>query len=115
MTIDGEPKFTGILHDLTTRVLNAVHAVQGKGGIRVAARASDEMCTIAVADSGPGIPPKVREKLFTPFFTTKSRGTGLGLSTAKRFVEAQGGSIAIDCPASGGTTVVIQLHRADRQ
>ena len=100
---------------LQNLLLNAVHAVQGKGGIRVAVRASDEMCTIAVADSGPGIPPEVREKLFTPFFTTKSRGTGLGLSTAKRFVEAQGGSIAIDCPASGGTTVVIQLHRADRQ
>jgi nitrogen-specific signal transduction histidine kinase len=56
-------------------------------------------------------PPEVREKLFTPFFTTKARGTGLGLSTAKRFVEAQGGTIAIDCPPTGGTTVSIELPR----
>ena len=100
---------------LQNLLLNAVHAVQGKGSIRVAVRASDEMCTIAIADTGPGISPEVREKLFTPFFTTKSRGTGLGLSTAKRFMEAQGGSIAIDCAAGGGTTVLIQFQCADRQ
>ena len=99
---------------LQNLLLNAVHAVQGKGRIRVLVRASDEMCTIAVADSGPGIPPEVREKLFTPFFTTKSRGTGLGLSTAKRFVEAQGGSIAIECPPTGGTTVILKLRLADQ-
>ncbi|MGH7487014.1 MAG: ATP-binding protein, partial [bacterium] len=61
---------------------------------------------------GPGIPTEVRAKLFTPFFTTKSRGTGLGLSTAKRFLEAQGGSIELDCPPGGGTTVLIQLPLA---
>ena len=99
---------------LQNLILNAVHAVQGKGSISVAVRASDATCTIAVADTGPGIPPEVREKLFTPFFTTKSRGTGLGLLTAKRFVEAQGGSIAIDCPTGGGTVVAIELHLADR-
>jgi two-component system sensor kinase FixL len=99
---------------LQNLLLNAVHAVQGKGRIRVLVGVSDEMCTIAVADSGPGIPPEVREKLFTPFFTTKSRGTGLGLSTAKRFVEAQSGSIAIECPPTGGTTVILKLRLADR-
>jgi signal transduction histidine kinase len=97
---------------LQNLLLNALHAVQGKGVIRVTVRASEAMCTIAVADDGPGIPAAVRDKLFTPFFTTKSRGTGLGLSTAKRFVDAQGGSIAIDCPASGGTVVAVQLHLA---
>jgi two-component system sensor kinase FixL len=99
---------------LQNLLLNAVHAVQGKGAIRVVIGAADGMCTIAVVDSGPGIPPEVREKLFTPFFTTKSRGTGLGLSTAKRFVEAQNGSIAIDCPPAGGTTVILTLRLADR-
>jgi two-component system sensor kinase FixL len=89
--------------------LNAGHAMQGKGRIHVTVQSTDAMCTIAIADAGPGIPPDVQLKLFTPFFTTKSRGTGLGLSTARRFVEAQGGSIAIDCPASGGTTVLVRL------
>jgi signal transduction histidine kinase len=51
----------------------------------------------------------VRQKIFTPFFTTKSRGSGLGLPTAKRLVEAHHGLIAVDCPAAGGTTVTVQL------
>jgi two-component system sensor kinase FixL len=92
-------------------LLNAVHAIAGAGTIRVSVSSNGATCRIAVTDSGPGIPPEVREKLFTPFFTTKARGTGLGLSTARRFVEAQGGTIAIDCPAEGGTSVIIELPR----
>jgi signal transduction histidine kinase len=51
----------------------------------------------------------VRERLFTPFFTTKARGSGLGLATAKRIVEAHGGELRMEFPAEGGTRVVIQL------
>lgn len=54
----------------------------------------------------------VREKLFTPFFTTTSRGTGLGLVTARRLVEAHGGRLTIECPADGGTVVVVELPAA---
>ena len=99
---------------LQNLLLNAVHAMQGRGRIRVTVDAGDDVCTIAIVDEGPGISPEVQEKLFTPFFTTKSRGTGLGLSTARRFVEAQGGSIALDCPPSGGTRVVITLPLAPK-
>ena len=67
------------------------------------------MCRVTVRDSGPGIPADVRERIFTPFFTTKARGTGLGLPTAKRIVEAHGGSIAVRCPPGGGTTVEVAL------
>ena len=67
------------------------------------------LCQIAIADEGPGIPREVVDKLFTPFFTTKARGTGLGLSTARRLVEAHGGTLAIECPATGGTTATIRL------
>jgi two-component system, LuxR family, sensor kinase FixL len=98
---------------LQNLLLNAVHAMQGKGSIQMSVGTANAMCTITVADSGPGIPPEVREKLFTPFFTTKSRGTGLGLSTARRFIEAQGGSIEIECPPAGGTTAILHLRRAD--
>jgi signal transduction histidine kinase len=62
-----------------------------------------------IADSGPGIPTEVRAKLFTPFVTTKVRGTGLGLATAKRFVEAHRGSLTVACPPQGGTTITIQI------
>jgi two-component system, LuxR family, sensor kinase FixL len=92
-------------------LLNAVHAITGPGMIRVSVSANGVMCQITVTDSGPGITADVRDKLFTPFFTTKARGTGLGLSTAKRFIEAQGGTIAIDCPPAGGTAVTIELPR----
>jgi two-component system sensor histidine kinase AtoS len=64
------------------------------------------------SNAGPGNPADVREKIFTPFFTTKSRGSGLGLPTAKRMVEAHDGQITIDCPPAGGTTVVIRLPMA---
>ena len=89
--------------------LNSAHAMKHKGAITVSLTAVDSFCRIAVSDTGPGIAPEVRAKLFTPFVTTKSRGTGLGLSTVKRLVEAHGGEIQVDCPPDGGTTVVISL------
>jgi two-component system NtrC family sensor kinase len=90
-------------------LINGAHAMQGKGRIRVAVESVDSTCQIAFVDTGPGIPPEIREKIFTPFFTTKSRGSGLGLPTVKRFVEAHDGQIAIEYPPAGGTTVFIRL------
>ena len=95
-----------VFHNL---LINGAHAMKGRGRIRVAVETVDTSCQIAFIDGGPGIPPEVREKIFTPFFTTKSRGSGLGLPTAKRLVEAHHGQIAIDCPPAGGTTVVVRL------
>jgi signal transduction histidine kinase len=83
--------------------------MQGKGRIRVAVQPEDSTCQIAFADAGPGIPPDLRERIFAPFFTTKTRGSGLGLPTVKRLIEAHNGQIAVECPPTGGTTVVIRL------
>ena len=96
---------------LLNLLLNAVHAMQQQGTIHISVSADDHTCRIAVADMGPGIPPDVRERIFTPFFTTKSRGTGLGLSTAKRLIEAHHGRIYVECPPGGGTIVTIELPR----
>ena len=93
-------------------LINGAHAMKGQGRIRVAVSSIDTSCQIAFVDSGPGIPADIRDKIFTPFFTTKSRGSGLGLPTAKRLIEAHNGQIAIDCPPTGGTTVVIRLPLA---
>jgi len=90
-------------------LINGAHAMQGKGSIHVAVDTLDSTCQIAFLDGGPGIPADIRGKIFTPFFTTKSRGSGLGLPTAKRLIEAHNGEIVIDCPAAGGTKVVIRL------
>ncbi len=93
-------------------LVNAAHAMQGQGVIVVSVTAQGGSCQITVQDSGPGIPPEVREKVFVPFFTTKSRGTGLGLATAKRIIEAHSGTIELTCPPGGGTTVTIQIPAA---
>jgi PAS domain S-box-containing protein len=90
-------------------MINSAHAMRGEGHIHVSVEASNGACRIAFKDNGPGIPPEIREKIFTPFFTTKSRGTGLGLPTAKRLIEAHRGTIDVRCPAGGGTTVTVQL------
>ena len=82
----------------------------GQGRVTVAS--GDGACVIVVTDTGPGIPPEARERLFTPFFTTKSRGTGLGLSTVKRLLEAHHGSIEIESPEAGGTRATIRLPLA---
>ena len=95
-----------VLHNL---LVNGAHAMKGRGRINVAVAVQDTSCRISVADDGPGIPEDIRHRIFTPFFTTKSQGSGLGLPTAKRLVEAHAGSIAIDYPDGGGTTVVLQL------
>jgi len=90
-------------------LVNGAHAMQGRGTIRVSLAAAAGRCQILFADEGPGIPLDVREKIFTPFFTTKSRGSGLGLPTAKRLVEAHRGNIHITCPTAGGTIVTVEL------
>ena len=90
-------------------LVNSAQAMQGHGKVDVAVEAHDGACVMAFTDTGPGIPPEVRDRVFTPFFTTKSRGTGLGLPTAKRLIEAHQGEIQIDCPASGGTRVRVKI------
>jgi signal transduction histidine kinase len=96
-------------------LLNAAQAMDGRGRIRVTVDADADTSTIAVRDSGPGIPPDVRAQVFEPFFTTKSRGGGLGLAIARRSAEMHDGSLTLDCPADGGTvaTLVLRLSPAD--
>ena len=89
--------------------LNAAHAMQGSGTIRTSVAVKDETCRIAVADTGPGIPAEIRDRIFVPFFTTKPHGTGLGLSTARRLVDIHHGRISVECPPEGGTIVTIAL------
>jgi two-component system sensor kinase FixL len=114
VTVDGTPP--RVLADaellkivFVNLLMNAGHAMQGRGAVRVALTAIADTSQITFADEGPGIPPDVLEKIFVPFFTTKTRGSGLGLPTAKRLVEAHRGRITIACPAAGGTIVTVQL------
>ena|SRR5688572_21252175 len=90
-------------------LINAAQAMQGRGKIDVHCHASDGWHRVEVNDQGPGIPAEIRAELFRPFRTTKARGTGLGMATAKRLVELHGGRIDVVCPPSGGTQIVVHL------
>jgi two-component system sensor kinase FixL len=112
--IDGEvPPVSGDAALLTIALqnllINSAQAMQGRGRVRVSLTAADGWHHIAIADAGPGIPPDIRAQLFRPFKTTKARGTGLGMATAKRLTELHNGRIEVSCPESGGTIVTIHL------
>jgi signal transduction histidine kinase len=90
-------------------LINSAQAMRGRGTIAVSVSAADGRHRVEVADHGPGIPSEIRAALFRPFKTTKARGTGLGMATAKRLVELQGGTIAVRCPDGGGTVVTVEI------
>jgi PAS domain S-box-containing protein len=91
-------------------LLNAAQAMSGRGTIRVSIEDDTTQCRINIADTGPGIPVEIRERVFEPFFTTKHRGGGLGLAIARRSLELHGGTIALGSPpAAGGTLITITL------
>jgi two-component system nitrogen regulation sensor histidine kinase NtrY len=92
---------------LDNLVRNAVHAVaaagpEGGGRVIVAARNEGDTAVIEVRDDGPGIEKESRERVFDPYFTTKSEGTGLGLAIVKKVVLEHGGSIdCVEAPEGG--------------
>src|SRR5215470_7340838 len=92
-------------------LLNAAQAMGGRGEVHVATAARDGNWTIAVRDTGPGIPLELREQVLEPFFTTKARGGGLGLPIAKRVAELHGGTLKLAFPPGGGTSVIVEAPK----
>jgi signal transduction histidine kinase len=91
-------------------VLNAIDSINEKGTITIKTeRATDESVQIQISDTGKGIAPEVLVNVFNPFFTTKSKGNGLGLAICKRLVEQNHGTIDVFSNPEGGTTFVITL------
>ncbi len=88
---------------------NAIEAITGKGSILIKTSLQEKFLLLTVSDTGSGIPPDVRSRLFEAHFTTKSQGTGLGLVNVKRIIEEAGGTISIDSQVSKGTTVSVTL------
>jgi two-component system, NtrC family, nitrogen regulation sensor histidine kinase NtrY len=79
------------------------------GLIRIGLKVEGDRVIVSISDNGPGIPEEVRSRLFTPYFTTKSSGSGLGLSIVKRFVEGMGGEISFESDPEKGTTFTVTL------
>jgi len=90
-------------------VSNALEAMEPAGRLRVKTRMNGSGVDLLISDTGRGIPRENREKIFEPFFTTKQGGTGLGLSLARRIVEAHGGRLSCESIQGVGTTFVVSL------
>lgn len=98
--------FTMLKRVLNNLVNNAIQAMPEGGRLEVQAYLKDDSCIVEVKDSGVGIPEWVKPKLFTPLFTTRSKGQGFGLAVAKRLVEALGGTIYFESEVGKGTKFV---------
>src|ERR1019366_5065096 len=90
-------------------VVNAIEAMPGGGSLTFEIASSPAACTLAIADTGPGIPPESQEKIFQLYYTTKDHGSGIGLAMTFRAVQLHGGTIEIESEAGRGATFRITL------
>ena len=94
---------------LANLIINAVQAMPKGGDVTMTAKKEKESLTVTVEDAGEGIPAENLDKIFTPFFTTKAQGQGLGLAVCKRLVEAQDGTITITSEVGKGSTFTVTI------
>ncbi len=95
---------------LLNLLLNARQAMPSGGRVTVSAEKSDNgSLSVAVEDTGCGIPNELQSRIFSPFFTTKENGTGLGLSVTRRIVEDHGGNLEMQSEVGKGTRFTLRL------
>jgi len=94
-------------------LLNASQSLDGAGRIDIRAAADSGEVTIAFQDSGPGIAEDELDRVFSPFYTTKEKGTGLGLAVCRKIVEGHGGALWAESRAGEGATFHVRLPRAE--
>jgi signal transduction histidine kinase len=97
---------------LMNLALNALEATPSGGDVRIVAQALPEEVWVAVDDSGPGIEPSVRQRIFEPFFSTKAAGSGLGLPIVHAIVTQHGGAVGVDASPLGGARFWFTLRRS---
>jgi signal transduction histidine kinase len=88
---------------------NAGEAMRDGGRLTVTGRVDGTAVELAIADTGQGIAPEHLPKVFDPFFSTKEKGTGLGLALTQQIIVEHGGSIAVDSQLGRGTTFTVRL------
>ena len=106
--------FPGQLYQVFTNVLlNAIHAIQDSGVIKVEVKERGDQVIISISDSGPGIPDDAKQKIFEPFYTTKEdqEGSGLGLSISQGIMEKHQGSIEVRDNEPKGSIFIIRLPK----
>lgn len=94
---------------LLNLLLNSLQAIEKSGEISITSETSNGWVSVTVKDTGPGISPENLSRVFTPFFTTKNEGVGLGLGIVERIVRNHKGKIAVESQSGQGTTFTIRL------
>ncbi len=107
-----EGDLTFVRRIFTNLINNGIQAIPNGGKLTITASYSRDTAVLTVEDTGAGIPEDIKAKLFTPLFTTKSTGHGLGLPIVKRLVEAMKGTIEFESEEGKGTKFIIRLPLA---
>jgi hypothetical protein len=90
-------------------VVNAIQSMKDGGELRIECSSAGDTAEIRIVDTGPGIPPELRDKIFRLYFTTKQGGSGIGLAMTFRIVQLHDGTIDFSSEPGKGTTFVIRL------
>ena len=106
-TVDGDP--VQLRQVLMNLLENAVHAASPSGEVTVRGRHADGAVELDVEDTGPGVDPATRLRLFEPLITTKERGIGLGLALVKKIAERHGGAVSYSDRPGGGARFTVRL------
>ena len=96
-------------------VLNALQAMPNGGALEVSLRVLPQEVQVLFSDSGPGIAPEDRERIFNPFVTTRDSGTGLGLAITQRIIQGHGGRIMLDSRPGEGACFTVCLPRSQQE
>ena len=107
LTLTSDPAY--LRRTISNLISNAVQAMPNGGKLTVTADVNDSKIVLTVEDTGVGISDDVKPNLFTPLFTTKSKGQGLGLAVVKRLVEVQGGNVRFESKQGEGSKFIVEL------
>jgi len=94
-------------------VVNGVDAMPEGGRLRIQVRQAGGECLVVVDDEGPGIPPEIQDKIFNLYFSTKGKGSGIGLAIAFRVVQLHNGTIDFTSEPGRGATFRLRFPSRD--
>jgi signal transduction histidine kinase len=94
---------------LINLVKNAVEAMPDGGVLTIATGMARDHALLEVRDTGEGIPMEIRDKIFSPFFSTKGKGSGLGLAMTRKILDEIGGEVDLTSKEGEGTSIILQL------
>jgi two-component system sensor histidine kinase HydH len=112
VVVDGDPD--QLARVLTNLLINASQAMNGKGRVWVEARRDGARAILRVRDAGPGVTADLRARIFEALFTTKAKGTGLGLALCRRIAEAHNGTLTLEPSESGALFEIVIPDSARR-